>query len=214
LITNHQYHAPAFTLSFGVFFAQFHSSNFNAFNTGETNGAFYNSNFGTKFITTPFYICTKKMKQHPLLLTCLLAGPLTISAQSQAPARAFSMESIAPNIYVRDIKQTIDFYKMLGFELITTVPDHGDPIFALMRSGGVTLMFQTFASIESTLPVVKRQDGGSLLLYIKVKKIRVLYEELKDKVPVLHGLEKTFYGATEFSIKDINNYMLTFAENE
>jgi uncharacterized glyoxalase superfamily protein PhnB len=175
---------------------------------------YYNSNFGTFPSPVSLYFCEKQMKRHPLLLICLMASSLTLSAQTPAPGRSFSMESIAPNIYVNDIKQTIDYYKMLGFEMITTVPEKGDPIFALMRCGGATLMFQTYRSIENTLPVISRHDGGSLLLYIKVKKIRALYEELKDKVTVLHGLEKTFYGATEFSVKDINNYMLTFAENE
>jgi hypothetical protein len=33
-------------------------------------------------------------------------------------------------------------------------------------------------------------------------------------VKVIKGLEKTFYGATEFSILDNNGYILTFAENE
>jgi uncharacterized glyoxalase superfamily protein PhnB len=47
-----------------------------------------------------------------------------------------------------------------------------------------------------------------------VKNIRAFFEKINDKVTVLHGLEKTFYGATEFSIKDNNNYMLTFAEDE
>jgi hypothetical protein len=75
-------------------------------------------------------------------------------------------------------------------------------------------MFQTFKSIKNTLPVINRIDGASLLLYIKVKDIRSLYKEINKKVPALHELEKTFYGTTEFSIKDNNNYMLTFAENE
>jgi uncharacterized glyoxalase superfamily protein PhnB len=33
-------------------------------------------------------------------------------------------------------------------------------------------------------------------------------------VTVVKGLEKQFYGATEFSIKDNNGYVLTFAEDE
>jgi uncharacterized glyoxalase superfamily protein PhnB len=75
-------------------------------------------------------------------------------------------------------------------------------------------MFQTFESLGNDLPNISRTDGGSLLLYIKLTGIRAFFEELKDKVTVLKGLEKTFYGATEFSILDNNNYVLTFAENE
>lgn len=124
------------------------------------------------------------------------------------------MESVSPNIFVRDINKTIEFYKFLGFETIATVPEEGDLIFAMMKCGGLTFMFQTFESLADELPQISRQDGGSLLLYIQVKEIRKFFEQIKDKVKVLKGLEVTFYGATEFSILDVNNYVLTFAEDE
>lgn len=124
------------------------------------------------------------------------------------------MQSVSPNIYVNDLPATIDYYKHLGFEVTATVPEEGDLIFAMMVCGSVTFMFQTFESLGEELPQVLRQDGGSLLLYIQVKDIRKFHERIKDKVNVIKGLEKTFYGATEFSILDLNNYVLTFAEDE
>ncbi|MBK6346510.1 MAG: VOC family protein [Bacteroidales bacterium] len=124
------------------------------------------------------------------------------------------METVSPNIFVSDLQKTIEFYKMLGFDLAVTVPDTGDPVFAMMVCGSVTFMFQSFDSLGVELPEISRQDGGSLLLYIQLKGIRALYERIKGRVTILKGLEKTFYGATEFSIRDINNYVLTFAEDE
>ena len=124
------------------------------------------------------------------------------------------METISPNIFVNDIHATAAFYQALGFKMVTAVPDEKDPIFVMMTCGSVTFMFQTFASIGNTLPLVSRSDGRSLLLYIQVKNIRAFFEKIKDKVTVVNGLEKTFYGAIEFSIRDSNNYMLTFAEDE
>lgn len=126
------------------------------------------------------------------------------------------METIAPNIFVSDLAATAAFYNRLGFEVVASVPDdEGKDLFVMMQNGSVTIMFQTFKSIENTLPQVSRQkNGGSLLLYIKMKGIRDFFEQVKDQVTVLTGLEKTFYGATEFSIVDINQYMLTFAEDE
>lgn len=125
------------------------------------------------------------------------------------------METISPNIFVTDLPATVAFYKTLGFETLTSVPDNtGHTIFTLMQNGGVTVMFQTFKSIEGMMPNVGRANGGSLLLYIKLKGIRDFFERVKGNVTVLSDLEKTFYGATEFSILDINNYMLTFAEDE
>ena len=125
------------------------------------------------------------------------------------------MESLSPNFFVKDINATISFYKLLGFTTIATVPETGDNlVWAMMMKGNVTVMFQTFESLADELPNISRTDGGSLLLYIKLTGIRAFFEEVKDKVTILKGLEKTFYGATEFSILDNNNYVLTFAEDE
>ena len=125
------------------------------------------------------------------------------------------METVSPNIFVHDIQKTISFYQLLGFEIINSVPDpSGKLIFVLMVNGSVTFMFQTFESIENLLLVVSRNNGGSLLLYVKMKGIRSFFEKIKDKVTILIPLEKTFYGATEFSIQDNNNYLITFAEDE
>lgn len=126
------------------------------------------------------------------------------------------MDSLAPNLFVRDIRATIEFYKSLGFNLVMSVPAEaeGNLDWAMVSSGNVTFMFQTFQSLGDTLPMISRQDGGSLLFYIRIRKIRTFFDTIKDKVNVVHGLQKTFYGATEFSITDPNNYVLTFAEDE
>ncbi len=124
------------------------------------------------------------------------------------------MDSLAPNFFVKNITETIEFYKQLGFTVVATVPDQGDYVWVMMTCASVTIMFQTFESLGKDLPEIKRQDGGSLLFYIKLKNIRVFFESLKSKVTIVKGLEKTFYGATEFSIQDNNGYVLTFAEDE
>ena len=103
----------------------------------------------------------------------------------------------------------------MGFETLATVPDDGaEPVWTMVGKGNVMFMFQTFSSLGDELPDINRNNGASMLLYIKVKNIRTFFDEIKNSVPVLKGLETTFYGATEFTIKDINNYLLTFAEDE
>jgi len=125
------------------------------------------------------------------------------------------MESLSPNIFVNNMTETLDFYKSIGFQLVMTVPETGnDLVWAMMTNGEVTFMFQTFASLGDELPNISRTSGGSLLFYINIKKIREFFELINDNVTVLKGLDTTFYGATEFSILDNNNYVLTFAENE
>jgi uncharacterized glyoxalase superfamily protein PhnB len=125
------------------------------------------------------------------------------------------MESLAPNIFTNDIQETVALYTLLGFEVTMSVPEKGDElVWVMMLNGSVTIMFQTYSSLANELPEISRKDGGSLLLYITLKDIQGFFESVKDKVRVLKGLEKTFYGATEFSILDNNNYVLTFAEHE
>lgn len=125
------------------------------------------------------------------------------------------MESLSPNIFVGNMSETIAFYQMLGFNVTMSVPENGDDlVWAMMVNGSVTIMFQTYESLGESLPEVQRKDGGSLLLYINLKNIRQFFESIKDKVKVLSVLDVTFYGATEFSILDNNNYVLTFAEHE
>jgi uncharacterized glyoxalase superfamily protein PhnB len=125
------------------------------------------------------------------------------------------MDSVAPNIFVNNMAETIAFYKSIGFQQTMSVPETGDDfVWVMMTNGAVTFMFQTFESLAEDLPDISRQNGGSLLFYINLKKIGEFFDSIKDKVTVLKGLEKTFYGATEFSIKDNNNYVLTFAEHE
>lgn len=125
------------------------------------------------------------------------------------------MKSLVPNIFTYDMKATIAFYQILGFTIAMQVPEEGDDlVWANMSNGNANMMFQSFESLGEELQDISRSDGGSLLLYIDVQGIRDFFEQIKDKVTVLKGLGTTFYGATEFSIKDNNGYVLTFSERE
>lgn len=125
-----------------------------------------------------------------------------------------TMESVSPNIFVRNLPETLAFYEMIGFQISVTVPEEAPFDFAMMQCGNVNFLFQTFASLGDDLPVISRNNGGSLLLYLQIKGIRDYFAVLEGKVTIVKPLETTFYGATEFSILDNNGYLLTFAEDE
>ena len=123
------------------------------------------------------------------------------------------MTELIPNLFVNDLPGTVAWYRNLGFEVADRVPEEGDDLdWVRMTNGGVSLMLQTFASLGGEMPVISRQDGGSLLLYVIVEDIQALHDAIAGKVEVIHPLAKTFYGATEFSVVDPNRYVLTFAE--
>ncbi len=123
------------------------------------------------------------------------------------------LNSLTPNLMVKDVNKTLDFYtNILGFELIQTVPEQGAFDWAMVQSGGVSLMFQKENSIKAEYPNLDSYEkGGALTLYIKVESVKEMYESLKDKTNVIKPIHKTFYGADEFAIMDLNSFILTFS---
>ena len=117
---------------------------------------------------------------------------------------------------VPDVNKTIDFYKdILGLGLLMTVPEKGEYDWAIMKSGNVEIMFQSQASLIKELPHLKERPlGGGSTLYIEIDDVRDLYDRLKDHVKIIKELYTTFYDTCEFSIEDLNGYILTFAEEE
>jgi predicted lactoylglutathione lyase len=124
------------------------------------------------------------------------------------------MESATSNFFVNDIQATIRFYTKLGFTVVNAVPNEQEAVWVMMQAGAVTMMFQNYESLGGELPQILRESGCSMLTYIQVKQIRKMRSELSSEISVLKELNKTFYGATEFSIVDNNGYVLTFAEDE
>lgn len=123
------------------------------------------------------------------------------------------MQSMTPNLMVHDVNKTIEFYRdVLGFEFVASVPDSGQFDWAMMNHGPVEIMFQSVASLAKDLPTfVKMGPGGAFTLFIKMDDSKGLYGKVKGKVVIVQELTKTFYDMEEFSIKDLNGYVLTFA---
>lgn len=124
------------------------------------------------------------------------------------------MKFVTPELVVEDVNATVAFYRdVLGFESVITVPEEGVLDWALLKKGSVQLMIEAKRSIIKELPAFKDvQIGGSLILYIDVDEVQKFYEQIKQHVEVVREPHGTFYGAREFAIRDINSYVLLFAE--
>lgn len=123
------------------------------------------------------------------------------------------LKQLTPNLMVDDVNETVRFYQeILGFKLVMSVPQEGVFNWAMVQHGEVSLMFQEKENIIAEYPVLKDTPiGGGLTFYIKVEDVTGLYNKLKTQVNVVLDLQKTFYGAEEFAIQDINGFVLTFA---
>lgn len=128
-----------------------------------------------------------------------------------------SLNSLTPNLMVNDIEETVEYYTdILGFTLLMTVPETGKLDWAMVKRNDVVIMFQTKKSLSSELPRMSGENpGGGLTFYINVDKITEVHEELfHNEVEIISDLESTFYNTIEFSIVDINGYVLTFSEEQ
>ena len=134
-------------------------------------------------------------------------------------------KKLTPNLSVKDVKETVRFYRdILGFTLEMVVPTGKEQIeqnlsegitydYAMMRKGEVFVMFMEEDCFKKDLPFLKdRPHGASLSFYIDVEDIDALYGSLKGKVAFVKELETTWYGMKEFYIEDCNGYVLGFGE--
>jgi lactoylglutathione lyase len=123
------------------------------------------------------------------------------------------MKSLTPNLMVDDVNKTVDYYsKVLGFNLVMTVPQEGIFNWAMMKRDNVEIMFQERKNLINEYSALKdRTSGGGLTFFIKVGNVKELYDQLKGQVEITLDLHKTFYGSEEFAIIDMNGFVLTFA---
>lgn len=123
-------------------------------------------------------------------------------------------ETITTNIMVENVNETIRFYKeKLGFQKVLSVPDDGEKLnFAIIAKDKVSLMLQEKRSLLEEYPSLQNANiVPTFTLFITVKDVQKVYEELKDKVKLAAKLHQTFYGKDEFAIFDNNGNVLTIS---
>lgn len=122
--------------------------------------------------------------------------------------------ALTPNLMVSSVNKTIDFYnEVFGFETAITVPEEGDLNWAMITKDSVRLMIQKRESLEEDLLIFKNESiGGSFTLFIEVDDVEEVYNKAKGKCELIEEMKTTFYGMKEFTVRDINGYVLTFAE--
>ena len=82
--------------------------------------------------------------------------------------------SFSPNLMVKNVNKSIDFYcNILGFTLIQTMPENGEPEWGMVKKDNFFIMFQKEESIKSEYPELSDLNpGGALTFYIKISNIQ------------------------------------------
>jgi uncharacterized glyoxalase superfamily protein PhnB len=120
------------------------------------------------------------------------------------------MGYISPTLAVRNLKQTIEFYKnSLGFKIGMAFPDADNPEYADLSKEEMVLMFIPAENIGIGN---EEKLGIGVNIYMQIDgDIDEYYNELKDKgVEIVVDIKDEPYGIRDFTVEDINGYKLTF----
>ncbi len=123
-------------------------------------------------------------------------------------------EKITTNIMVENVEETIKFYEeKLGFKTIISVPSENNKLqFAILNRDNIEIMFQEKKNLIEEYPSLKTDKiKPTFTLFINVKDINLVYEELKGQVEIIKEIHKTFYGKDEFAILDNSGNILTIS---
>jgi uncharacterized glyoxalase superfamily protein PhnB len=120
------------------------------------------------------------------------------------------MGVISPTLAVRDMKKTIEFYRdSLGFKLGICFPDASNPEYADLSKDGMSLMF---LPAESMGIGKKDKLGTGVNIYMQIDgDIDDYHQELQGKgINIVVDIKDEPYGTRDFTITDIDGYLLTF----
>ncbi len=135
------------------------------------------------------------------------------------------VSKLTPNFSVASIRQTVLFYSnVLGFNLVMAVPQSQDGVdttlaegkeyvYALMTKDGVELMFQRTDSFAHDVTLATAAPiGASVSFYMEVEGVKDFYADVKSRNLEVTDLKLAWYGMWEFYLRDVNGYILGFAE--
>ncbi|HEY4305273.1 MAG TPA: VOC family protein [Gemmatimonadaceae bacterium] len=127
-----------------------------------------------------------------------------------------TLKSLTPVIIVDDIEPCAEFWiTRVGFEQTNQVPgDDGHLVFAILQKDGIELMYQTKASVAADSPDQKGElTGHSTALFFTVASMSDLdaLESALQGAPIVKPRHRTFYGSTEFYVREPGGNVVGFA---
>jgi uncharacterized glyoxalase superfamily protein PhnB len=112
---------------------------------------------------------------------------------------------------VADVGATIRWYEdQLGFEG-DPFPEKEPYVFAIMRRDGVEIMLQRVEGFQKP-DLYPARAGGVWNAYLRMEGVNEFYESVRHKIEIIQPLRRQPYGMWEFEVKDLNGYVLVFAE--
>jgi uncharacterized glyoxalase superfamily protein PhnB len=137
----------------------------------------------------------------------IIAAAVLMAAQEKTMA----VKRMTPNLYTDDVESCVKFWvERMHFEKTMEVPDGGRLAFAALQKGNIELMYGSYASLQKDPGVAGAYQRGTGFLFLEVDDLDAALAAMKG-VPMVSPKHKTFYGSTEFTVKDPAGHLITFA---
>jgi uncharacterized glyoxalase superfamily protein PhnB len=126
---------------------------------------------------------------------------------------AVMVMKMTPNLYTDDVEACVRFWvDRLHFEKTIAVPeDGGNLAFAALQKGSIELMYGSYASLKKDADVSRSFERGTSFLFLEVDDLDATLAAMQG-APMVAPEHKTFYGSTEFTVKDPAGHLITFAQ--
>lgn len=117
-------------------------------------------------------------------------------------------------LMTEDVQATVDFYQnLLDFQMVASDIEDGKMYWAELQLGTFRLSLKEEKKHKAEAPFLANTPiGGSVVLCFQVNDIHECYTRLAAKCQTLNHPHITPCGAIDFSMKDINGYVLTFEQ--
>ena len=113
-----------------------------------------------------------------------------------------------PVLGVADMSRAADWYtRCLGFQVCWLKPNDGGGENCMLEAGKINLLLSTGSHLGG-----KPSFTGTL--YFEISGVEEYFARVSPKVEVVWPLESMDYGTLEFGIRDLDGYLLAFAQDK
>lgn len=124
--------------------------------------------------------------------------------------------SMTPELIVKDVGKTIEFYeKNLGFSVSNKVPENGEPVWAEIKNGELRFMLQKWDDTIVEMPKLSERRSGGITIFVfrlsSTTEVINISEKFASGYDIPLPLRTTDYGTVEFGISDPDGYLIIFS---
>ena len=137
---------------------------------------------------------------------------IAVAALAAGQEKTMTVKRMTPNLYTDDVRACVRFWvERLHFTKTMEVPEGENLAFAALQKGNFELMYGSYASLQREPQVAASYQRGTGTLFLEVDDLDAVVAAMKG-VPIVAPVHKTFYGSTEFTVKDPAGHLITFAQ--